>query len=493
VDVDLNALRALLGRGIEFEGLDYKRAWDPDKRGEVLELAKDVAAMESLPDGGYIVIGADDDGKPGGMFAPSKRADFDEQRIRSKLVSVLSEPLGLDVALHQLEGDTYLVLGVRPHPDGLRIMSQAGNYSAGNKTRSLWQEGDVFVRRGTSSVKWNQHEVRAIIERIVAVRKEAWRVDLLASTAPPAASTEPHPPSIAMSIELPVDAFKTAAIQLIRAKDSVEIDQTIRRITAAAASALSGPISDPEATAVELGDFLLRLNVVAALVARYEVEGAFERCVDAYRKIYATADEDHSDIPRKFPLGQEQVLIHAYALGAVLVDDERWAAIALLARMAPIATHDGYWKTLLRKAEVMSARAEIGVDPETSQRVGLIERARSKSAGLFAALGEDPAAKDLTTLLAQFDVYRGIAATPTTGDNLKLGAYPNFAFYFSTRSEPAFLNVVRTKMVRKAIFGGDDSDLRGVMQAMDQLAQQEGVRYDGWSGFSDPELVRFID
>lgn len=488
MDVGLDALGALLRVGIESESLEFKRTWDPNARGDVIELAKDFAAMESLPEGGYIVVGADDDGNASGTFAGTARADFDEQRVRSKLSAVLGEPLGIDVALHDWAGDPYLVIGVRPHPDGFRIMNQAGNYQINGKTKSLWSEGDVFVRRGTSSVKWSQHDVRAILERIVAIRKEAWRVDIQASApASPAAS---DPVSARISAESAIDTFVAGVLNLIRDRDLVGIDLIIREIVAAAVAPVNRPIEDPEAVAYTLGEFLLRLDVVAALVARYGLKEAFAACVSAYRTIYDASDEDYSQLPRKFPQGQEQLLSFVYALGSVLVDGDCWEEIAQLSRMAPYATHNGYWKTLLRKAEVMSARAEIGRDPDTGKSPGVIERAKPAAGSLFAALGEDPSGKDLTTLLVQFDVYRGIAAT--SAENDKLGAYTNFAYYRSHRAEPAFSKAIHGP-VREALFQGDDSALRVVFETMDTTAQSEGARYSGWYGFEDSDVIRFIN
>jgi Putative DNA-binding domain len=488
LDVGLEALRAQLRIGIESEGLDFKRDWDPTSRTELLELAKDFAAMESLPDGGYLIIGADDEGKPAGMFSPNSRTDFDEQRIRAKLAAVLGEPLGVDVALHELDGQAYLLIGVRPHRDGLRIMNQAANYAAGKGTKSLWREGDVFVRRGTSSVQWNQHECRAIIERIVAVRKEQWRADLLASSGPLVRGL--NQPAL-LDVELPASAFAAGVVELIRVSDSVGLDLAIRRTTSAATTALKGSITDHNALAVTVGDFLVRLNAIACLCSRYEMTGSFNLCVEGYREIYAALDDDYSTLPRRFPLGHETVLVHAYALGAVLVDDEGWGSVASLTRVVPYATHNGYWKTLLRKAEVMSARAEVGLHPDTGESTGVIERAKPRAINLFEVVGEDPASKDVTSLLVQFDVYRGIATTLITDDE-KVGAYPNFSYYYTQRSQPAFLNVFRKGPAHDALFDGNDDELRQVFVAMDAIAQSEGARYNGWSGFDDPLLLQFV-
>lgn len=58
----LEQLEHLLAVGHESEQLDYKRACNLNDKRAVVELAKDVAAMQIV--GGYIVIGADNQGTP---------------------------------------------------------------------------------------------------------------------------------------------------------------------------------------------------------------------------------------------------------------------------------------------------------------------------------------------------------------------------------------------------------------------------------------------
>jgi hypothetical protein len=58
--------------------------------------------MESLSEGGHIVVGADDHRAPSGLFTPASARDLDEQKIRSKVAAVLGEPLDLSAALHQV-------------------------------------------------------------------------------------------------------------------------------------------------------------------------------------------------------------------------------------------------------------------------------------------------------------------------------------------------------------------------------------------------------
>ncbi|MEI2640952.1 MAG: ATP-binding protein [Candidatus Nanopelagicales bacterium] len=54
-------LLALLAVGTELQQLDFKEKVDFDDHAEVVELTKDIAALQSC--GGYLVIGVDDQGQ----------------------------------------------------------------------------------------------------------------------------------------------------------------------------------------------------------------------------------------------------------------------------------------------------------------------------------------------------------------------------------------------------------------------------------------------
>lgn len=486
MSVDLDRLRGLLARGAESDDLDFKATWDPRQKSDLIELCKDIAAMESLPNGGYIVVGADDHGHPSGMFAPEAGRDFDEQRIRSKVAAVLGEPIHLGAALHRIESNDFLLIGVGSNRDGMRIMSKDGEYA--NKT--VWRAGDALVRRGTSSVRWNQHEARGIVERVIAARKEEWRRDIFETIRVATPAFEPGG-FVNVNVEMPSESFGAAVTELIRRGDEVGLDLLLRKTISGAATVVDAAAGkDARAVASELGDQLDRLDIVAALSARYLVGTTFSRAIEGYRDSYEAVDEDFVSQPRRFPLGHKEVLMHLYALGAVLVQEKHWENLATLVRLTPISTHNGYWKSLFRKAEVMIARAELLKDEEGT-RSGVIEAAKPVAAHLFALLG-DGQPRDLTNLLVEVDVYRGIA-NAGRDENDKLGSYTNFALYHSARAEPAFLNVLDDHAARAALFDGSDDQLAAVYRRMNSAADREAFAYDGWDGFADPRLVSFAE
>lgn len=484
MSVDLDRLRLLLARGAESDDLEFKSTWDPQQKSDRFELCKDIAAIESLSDGGYIVVGADDRGAPSGTFAPEQASDFDEQKIRSKVAAMLGEPIDLSAALHRIESNDFLLIGIGPNRDGIRIMPKDGEY----EDKTVWRASDVFVRRGTSSVRWNQHEARGIIERVIAARKEEWRRDIFETIRIATPSFEPGG-LVNVNVEMPAESFGAAVTELIRRGDEVGLDLLLRKTISNAVAVVDAAAGkDARAVASELSDQLDRLDIIAALSSRYAAGAAFSRVMEGYRDIYEAVDEDFVSHPRCFPLGHKEVLMHLYAVGAVLVQEKQWEDLAVLVRLTPISTHDGYWKSLLRKGEVMVARAELLKDEEGT-RSGVIEAAKPVAVNLFDLLGGGQPS-DLTNLLVEFDVYRGIA-NAGKDENDKLGAYTNFALYYSGRAEPAFLTLLDDAVARAALFDGTDAQLSAVYRHMNSAALREAFAYNGWDGFENPRLVSF--
>lgn len=110
-------LLALLGEQSEQSVLDYKAPLDLSKREEVVEFAKGVAAMRSNPDGGYIVIGADDRGTVVPGLTSDLARHFDEATLRPKLEKYLTAP-EIHTACHQVDGHNVVLVYIAPAPNG---------------------------------------------------------------------------------------------------------------------------------------------------------------------------------------------------------------------------------------------------------------------------------------------------------------------------------------------------------------------------------------
>jgi Schlafen, AlbA_2 len=163
--VDSEALARLLGFGGERDWLDYKSQCDLSSTRDLVEITKDIGAL--MITGGYIVVGADDHGLPAGE--PAHIELFDRAHVHAKVAKYISKPFKLRVAVHRHQGQSFAVVYVAPHPDGLCVFEHTGNYiEPGMGTRTVFRTGDVFARHGTASEPWNQRDIAAVKRRLAA-------------------------------------------------------------------------------------------------------------------------------------------------------------------------------------------------------------------------------------------------------------------------------------------------------------------------------------
>jgi len=163
----------LLGRKRESAKLDYKSDYDPEQRRDVVELTKDIVAMANTA-GGYLVIGMGDAGEAIGLPVESV-AKLDEAKIRAQVHAYIGTPieLFLDKTIIQ-NGTRYPIITVLRSPRSPVVFQKDGQYSVGShsKTKTVFRAGDVFVRHGSASERWNQEDVRVIYARVVEREKE---------------------------------------------------------------------------------------------------------------------------------------------------------------------------------------------------------------------------------------------------------------------------------------------------------------------------------
>jgi hypothetical protein len=155
--ISTDALTALLSQGIETDRLDYKRQCDINNSHEFVELVKDIASM--MAKGGHIVIGANDDGTPSEYVDKSSFANFDPEKLTSKVQSFIDGPFQLHSRALELVGHHYLVIHVLPHLHGFAILKKDGQ---DRSNKLVFRAGDIYIRHDSKSERCNQADIQLI-------------------------------------------------------------------------------------------------------------------------------------------------------------------------------------------------------------------------------------------------------------------------------------------------------------------------------------------
>jgi hypothetical protein len=484
-------LRSLLAEGHEQPCLDYKRCLDLSVRREIVELAKDVAAMQSESAGGYIVVGADDHGTPVPALKPPLAKLFDEATLRPKLGRYLTEPFIVRCALHDIDGNAIALIYVGPSDHGWCIFKAYGEYEdqVGKKT-TVFRTGDVFVRHGTSSERWNDFDRQRLIQQVVAQHKEAWRAELrdeLAGIAErdPATRRLEELPSATVTWKIDAEGFDQVVTELMRRNDDIPLRQMLLKLPAEAAQLLN------DGKTAELATLLDRLSSIGALALQFGRPEWLDRVLATFVAIYDLGFDasGYERNGRSIVILWLDILAPVYGLGALAVRLGEWTAVRKLSDRRPRGEAFSRYGSWLRHALTMGLRANA-LDKST----GLIARAHNVIR-TAETLHPDRSADDQAILdsLCQFDVLGCLVVIGERKSFDSGNFYPSFAGYYSRRAEPVIAQLVSDQAMRRVIFDGDDRFLADALTELLKRAAKESFRLGTWDGVDDQSIIRFIE
>ncbi len=485
-------LTSLLAMGHEQPTLDYKKWLDLAETRDVVELTKDVAAMQSNPDGGYIVIGADDQGKVVSDMTEQLARHFDEANLRAKLKKYITGPFTIHSSRHSIEGNIVILIYVAPSEQGWCVFALNGEYGvAGGKTKLVFRVGEVFVRHGTASERWENADRERLIQQIIARRKEAWRAEYrdeltALATSSVGASNLGALPTSALTWRLDADGFDELVTELIRRKDDVPLRRML-----AQAPADAGRLLDVDSE--ELATLLDRLTSFGALSLHLERRRWLDRVLKALVAIYELGFDENGYERSEPPVVQMWLAIisRVTALGGLAVRLEDWDSVRLLADRRPQGDSFRHFGSWLRHAVTMAARAKI---IETENQAGLIARAHNVIRVISTTHPDMKA--DSERVLDSLCWFDALGCFVVIDERKKISSgnfYPSFSHYYSRRGEPAFKALIINKAMRRKIFTGDDQFLADTMLELNRVANNESFRYNGWDGLEDPDVRGFIE
>ena len=493
----LNAekVEQLLSEGGESETLDYKRTLDLNQTCDVVELAKDVAAMQV--EGGYIVVGADDSGRPTGGLTDEQAKLFDEATLRSKLLKYLPEPLALRTCVYEKDGNLIAAIVTQTNPLGFMVMKADGQYGLGKNITRVFRRGDVFVRHGTASERWAQHDIERITRRIVEARKEEWRKEyrdsvLGAIQGETAARTITEGSVSSFTWRLDAEAFDDALVELLRKNDIVPVRALLDRMTRDSTVILS---SDDDDSLDEFRTLLNRLACVAANCLRFDREELFKLAVRTAVNIYSYGfDAEGNPRSRRHskatppPRLWLEVIVRVVALGAYAVRLENWKAVRTLTLQLPQDATSFYFgdnTPWIRNAITRAAQANYFQHPQQGVTLmgELISLANQVADG-EACLRPDLIAGDegLLNSILQFDLLSVLVVSYGEGVFNSSHAYPSFIFWDARRAEPILVRLLTDTRMQGELFGGgvDHAVLARVLQALDKVADERNMRWSNW-------------
>ncbi len=294
---DIEKLKELLATGAECSELDFKETLDFGNKKDELNFVKDAIAMFNRHPGGYIIIGATNEGEPSDLCEDIDWQQFDGARLTDKVRSYVDAPLTPISAIHEIGAHKYCLICFMSLPDGLPTpFSKLGQwFDERGKPHVVFRPGDIVRRDGAQNrpveyVQWAE----ILTQHDALVREdESKRINTLIDKIAIALGEKGKTPPLVYGMDDAALATALAACfeqeeiaKLARfvnqlALEMAHSDGAIENITAVATGAISYGLDDITWRAIDaLYDFYLTMNhfganaedrLLAIAVATYEI------------------------------------------------------------------------------------------------------------------------------------------------------------------------------------------------------------------------------
>jgi hypothetical protein len=501
-------LSEMLALQTEYPELDFKRTIDLSITRDVVELAKDVGAMQVR--GGYLIIGVDQSGAPtGGMDGVDTRV-FDEARLTPKMLQYLPSPLVLRTRVGERAGHTVILVYVGPHPGGCTFFTAVGQYRASNgRDVVVFREGDVFWRDGTRSVRMSQTGLEAVVELRIAEAKIAWLAEQREIRRQERSELEAayegrrlsDGPLGSVDLDMDTNELNAAALEFLRRNDRIGLRHLFNDAIARAHGFIDRNDIEPG-----LGSVLDKLSCLAATFLMYDEHEPFERVVQAFTQIYSMPLGERDDERFGYSTaiaGAEiaprvwlEIMHRIYGIGALAVRRRQWLAVRTLTLQHPerLTDYHPYW---LRHTITMVSRAghfQQQQDDGQTIDISLLSLARNDVACLdcLRADGIPESDEQVTSSLAEFDILANLVAISDAGEATGRVFYPNFARFRQDRIQSLVDRLLTDQPMRRELGLNDDASLASALNAVGSQARVEGARFDGFWGWDHTPVAQFI-
>ena len=447
-------IKALLSQGSEHEKLDYKRSLNLAEKSEVIEITKDIAAMLSSG-GGSLLVGADDVGNPVNDFTQEMYERFDETTLRSKVKKYIDEPFDVRVSSASFDGNNFTLIECGEHQDGFVVIKSIGQYVHNGSDKIIFRPGDVFVRHGSASERWQQHDIRRIISSQVSKERATWIKEL--SFLEPSGSENYRHIKSEIKSELSDVRTKISDSSLTQSDIVVSLDKIFR---------IGIEAIDNENDKI----FNLSLSTVHAMYSLgFDSRGNW-RLNNGFNPVELWYE----------------ILIRLPLLGGACIEAKRYD-LAKLVALQPVSGDDSeYYSNWYRHALTMSARANYTPQASSGRESSIL----SATTRLFR---EDRLYKDLLgrTYIVSFDYLAALVIVDSTQQNSDHDYYPSFGFYEKNRIFSMMRDILLNESVRSNLFRSAPPQIAYIVNCVDEMAGRVGMHFwhvGRWRG----ELADFM-
>lgn len=469
---DIEKLHELLDSAGESGEVDFKETLDLNCKTDELHFVKDAVSMFNRYPGGYLIIGATNNGKPSERSSKTDWDQFDATKLANKIARYVDAPLHPISAIHEIDGHTFCLICFMSPPDGLPVpFNRLGQYLDQRKNQQVvvFREGEISRRDGAQNgcIKYDQwanilkqhdalvrddesNRINALVDKIISVLGEKGKT--------PPLITDMNESALARALSASFEQEENPKLSRFVNQLSLEMNQSVDAIT--------------------------KITAVATHALSYGNDRTLSSAIDALYDYYYGLNCGESDTATQ----KLSVAICAYEIGAVMVLTNRWDLISpFVTRKSPIMGHYAY-ASWIRDCQVESVQNGSFGDKGSGMLISLalnhakrhpivmpdIDLSISASSDTESELSD--ADNLLLDLLCSFDFIYCLCVT-ISGDGFG-GAYPSCSAFSERRIKSVLPKIFGDRHeVRRALFPGKTDDaIADGLQKVYKLISEESMR-----------------
>ncbi|QSZ52761.1 ATP-binding protein [Paenarthrobacter sp. AT5] len=484
-------LAELLALGAEHSSLDFKKELNLNEPLKKLDFIKDCAAMMNQPQGGYLVIGANDDGTPApGYLTPTKEM-FDSAALTEIVRPYVDAPIDIRAQVHtlQLAGELarMAVIYIAPPADGIpAVMAKDGITKAPSGTNvTRFSRGVVFTREGTSNAVVTHKTWGNVLANFRSQERAESRqdVDALIRRTLQMVGTSDAPPMVVPDLGMDSATF-TDAVSMTLTDGNV---RALRKFFATAKNAYHQGEGEEQRT--------IALNRIAAVAAEAVIVGdiaAVKLVMDVLSNVYESYLLTPGRTAGKQGAAAEwlEIILRVMAVGAAAVRNGLYGALPTIV-LRPIGDSVYSYRSWIRHGLTEASRANLLVRSDETDKGGNLI---AMSAALLRhtpdlrpdmQLADDgESGEDFLDSLCQFDFLWCCLSLASNEDASSSAAYyPSCAAYHQYRITPALHLLENKPEVRAEVFGDiPDQKIADSILEVIEMAKGQSWNYGGWWG-----------
>jgi hypothetical protein len=246
----------------------------------------------------------------------------------------------------------------------------------------------------------------------------------------------------------------------------------------------------PEALAQTILDRLTQLGFLFIEDRQFD---SLREVLKTFTSLYAQVGPEGAPSRYVTPLGLDieasrwfDLITRIYALGALCIALSEFDPVPDLVLQQPKAARIGrFW---IR--DTVTALARLNRFEKKSLIPPIVEYIAERPV-LFKRFGDKK--ERVLEMLCQFDFLQCVISVVKTDD--LHACYPNFATYFTDRTEPIVVQLVTGGPARKTIGDVTDEKLYEIINELDKLASSQAFDFAGWDlhDFRDRRVLSFLE